>query len=194
MYTRKVLNLAENINTKNVIMKILGFAGSNSLNSINKQLVKHTLSLFKNHETELLDLNDFEVEIFRMDREEQNGIPAKIQDFAQKISNADLLIVSCAENNGSFNAGFKNIYDWTSRVADRKVFDNKPILLMATSPGGRGGASVLEVAQNRFPRDGGEIKAVYSLPKFHEFFDSESNEILDEDKKQELLKIVNELA
>ena len=44
------------------------------------------------------------------------------------------------------------------------------MLLMATSPGGRGGATVLEVAKNRFPYMGGNVVASFSLPSFNDHF------------------------
>ena len=40
-------------------MKIIAFAGSNSLTSINKQLVSYAVSLFKEADAEVLDLNDY---------------------------------------------------------------------------------------------------------------------------------------
>ena len=43
------------------------------------------------------------------------------------------------------HAAFKNIYDWIS-VIEKIVWSNKPILLMSTSDGARGGQSVLETA------------------------------------------------
>lgn len=44
------------------------------------------------------------------------------------------------------------------------------MLLMATSPGGRGGASVLETAVATFPRMGADLRATFSLPSFHDNF------------------------
>jgi chromate reductase, NAD(P)H dehydrogenase (quinone) len=44
------------------------------------------------------------------------------------------------------------------------------MLLLATSPGGRGGATVLEIAKGRFPHMGGNIIADFSLPSFGQNF------------------------
>jgi NAD(P)H-dependent FMN reductase len=152
-------------------MKILGFAGSNSSQSINRKLVSYVSSYFGGHEVEILDLNDYEMPIYSMDRERDNGIPQLACDFAQKIDGSDLLIVSLAENNSAYSAAFKNIFDWVSRITSRKVFGGKPMFLMATSPGTRGGASVLEIAKARFPRSGADIIDTFSLPAFYENFD-----------------------
>lgn len=152
-------------------MKILGFAGSNSSKSINRELVRYAASFFAGHNVEILDLNDYEMPIYKMDREKENGIPQLAFDFAQKIDVCDLLIVSLAENNGAYSAAFKNIFDWVSRIPNRKAFGDKPMLLMATSPGSRGGASVLEIAKGRMPRSGGTVLETFSLPNFYENFD-----------------------
>jgi NAD(P)H-dependent FMN reductase len=156
---------------KLLVMKILGFGGSNSSKSINRELVRFAASYFQEHDLEILDLNDYEMPIYKMDRERDNGIPRLAFDFARKIDDCDLLIVSLAENNGAYSTAFKNIFDWVSRIAGRKVFADKPMLLMATSPGARGGASVLEIAKNRMPRSGGNVLETFSLPNFYENFE-----------------------
>ena len=56
-----------------------------------------------------------------------------------------------------------------SRI-DGKLWSNVPMLIMATSPGGRGGATVLEIAKGRFPYMGGNIVADFSLPSFGQNF------------------------
>ena len=56
-----------------------------------------------------------------------------------------------------------------SRI-DGKLWSDKPMLLMATSPGARGGATVLEIAKGRFPYMGGNIVADFSLPSFDDNF------------------------
>lgn len=106
-------------------------------------------------------------------------------DFALKIDESDLLIISLAEHNGSYSVAFKNIFDWISRIQDRKVFGNKPLLLLATSPGARGGATVLEIAKNSMPYFGGNVVATFSLPEFYENFDV-SKGIINERLRSEL--------
>lgn len=93
--------------------------------------------------------------------------------LSEKMAQADLLVISLAEHNGSYSTAFKNVFDWLSRIPNRKVFREKKLFLLATSPGARGGQSVLETASNRFPRDGAELVATYSLPSFYEHFEAE---------------------
>ncbi len=166
-------------------MKILAFAGSNSEVSINKKLVTFAASFFSEHEVEIIDLNHFEMPIYKNEREIESGIPQLAFDFAEKIDESDLLLISLAEHNGSYSTAFKNIYDWVSRIKGRKVFGDKRVFLMATSPGRRGGASVLSVAAARFPFDGATVLETFSMPSYNENF-SEKEGILNEEKRIEL--------
>ena len=174
-------------------MKIIAFAGSNSSKSINKKLATYAASLFENADVEILDLNDYELPLFSVDREAVLGKPQLAQDFLDKIASADLLVLSLAENNGNYSAAFKNLFDWCSRIRT-DVFQDKPMLLMATSPGRRGGRSVLDIAQSNLPRYGGNIKAEFSLPSFNETFDVAKGAIADAEKDAELRGIASTLA
>ncbi|KRD58354.1 NADPH-dependent FMN reductase [Flavobacterium sp. Root935] len=172
-------------------MKIIAFGGSNSQHSINKRLATYASSLFENAEVEVLDLNDFEMPIFSVDTEKEIGQHELAKAFLAKIESADVLVVSLAENNNNYSTAFKNIFDWSSRI-NKEVFQKKPMLLMATSPGTRGGASVLEIARNALPRYGAEIKASFSLPAFNANFDLEKNQISNAELDKELRDIIKD--
>jgi hypothetical protein len=66
------------------------------------------------------------------------------------------------------------------------------MLLMATSPGVRGGMSVLEIATNNFPRFDADIKATFSLPSFETNFNTEKG-IVNEELKNKLLLTINKI-
>ncbi|MFD2891502.1 NADPH-dependent FMN reductase [Flavobacterium chuncheonense] len=170
-------------------MKIVAFAGSNSKNSINKKLATYVAHLFENTSVEILDLNDYVLPVFGVDIEKEIEQPESATQFLNKIATADLLVVSLAENNGNYSVAFKNIFDWASRQ-EKKVFQEKPMLLMATSPGGRGGATVLEIAKNAFPRYGAQIQATFSLPSFNENFDLQSNSISNPELDKQIKNLV----
>ncbi|MDM1294202.1 NAD(P)H-dependent oxidoreductase [Sphingobacterium sp. N143] len=166
-------------------MKIFAFAGSNSSTSINKQLVKFVLRSFNDHEIDLIDLNDYTMPVFSVDLE-KNGFPQEAHRFLEHIAESDVIICSLAENNRSYSVAFKNVFDWASRI-NVKVFQDKPMLLMTTSPGGYGGGNVMAEAQKFFPQFGAIIKETFSLPKFYENFDlnngvinPEYSQVLDE--------------
>ncbi len=159
-------------------MKVLSFGGSTSSKSINRQFARHAAGLIPGAEVTDLDLASLTLPMYSSDEEEANGIPADAQRFAESIQSHDAVVVSLAEHNGSYAAAFKNLYDWTSRI-DTKVWADKPMLLLATSPGGRGGATVLEAAKATFPRMGADLRASFSLPSFYDNFDGDKG-ITDE--------------
>ena len=170
-------------------MKIIAFGGSPSKNSINKKLATYAAHLFENAEVEVLDLNDFQMPLFSVDIEAEIGQHELAKAFLAKIAEADILVVSLAENNGNYSAAFKNVFDWCTRIT-KKIFQDKPMLLMATSTGAKGGGSVLGIAKNAFPFYGGNIKATFSLPSFNDNFDVENGKISNQELDKHLREIV----
>ena len=150
-------------------MRILAFAASNSSVSINRQLAEHAASLVEGAQVETLDIHDYEMPLYRHDREVADGIPQLAHDFLARIAAVDAVIISFAEHNGGYTAAFKNLFDWCSRVG-REVWQGKKMVLLATSPGGRGAGGVLEFAVAAMPRFGGDVVGHLSVPSFGENF------------------------
>ena len=169
--------------------KIIAFAGSNSSTSINKQLATYAASLVEGVEVDILDLNNYEMPMYSKDREEASGHPIEAIAFVDKIRNSDGVIVSLAEYNGAYTGAFKNIFDWASRV-EQKTFLGKPMLLMSTSPGARGGQSVLGMANNRFPLHDANIVGKFSLPSFNDNF--QGGAITNQELKKQFLEVVKD--
>jgi chromate reductase len=168
---------------------ILVFGASNSKNSINKQLAFYAASLLNEVTLTKIDLNDFEMPIYGIDKEKENGIPQKAHNFKQLIKNCDGIIISIAEHNGNVTAAFKNLFDWTSRI-EKSMWNDKPMFLLATSPGARGGSSALGIVTKEFPFRGGKVTASFSLSSFNDNFSTE-NGITNPELKEELLKQLN---
>ena len=152
---------------KKSMKKIIAFAGSNNRESINKKLAVFAANKITSVQIKILDLNDFELPLYGIDYEKKFGIPENAHRFLDEIKNSDGIVLSLAEHNGAYTAVFKNMFDWMSRI-DGKLWNNKPMFLMATSPGGRGGASVLKIAKERFSLMGGNVVAEFSLPFFEQ--------------------------
>lgn len=169
--------------------KIIAFAGTNSKTSINKQLVTYSASLLNDVDVTILDLNDFQLPLFGVDFEKEHGIPQNAHIFLDFIKSSDGVMLSLAEHNGAYSAAFKNLFDWMSRIEGKTFFD-KPMLLMATSPGGRGGESVLNIAKDRFPRHDANIVEIYSLPFFGDNFSN--GKIIDEEFNLQLKNAVKQ--
>ena len=165
--------------------KVITIAGTNSQKSINKRLLSHTSGLLKNVEHISIDLNDYVLPIYGVDFEAENGIPPAVKRLNEVFDTVDGFIIALAEHNGTYTAVFKNTLDWLSR-ANIKVWRDKPTLLMATSPGGRGGATVLEAAVNYFPFLGANVVADFSLPSFFDNFSE--NGISNLDLKESLIQ------
>ena len=173
-------------------MKLIAFAASNSKKSINKQLVTYAASLLETPDVEVLDLNDYELPLFSVDKEQELGQPQLAQDFFAKIGTCDALIISFAEHNGSYTAAYKNLFDWRSRI-NQKIFQNKPIVLLSTSPGAGGAANVLAAAVNSAPHFNGELKASLSIPGFYQNFDVEQGCLINQELNSQLIAAVNSL-
>jgi chromate reductase len=172
--------------------KVICFAASSSRNSINKTLVTYAAGLLEKADVEILDLNDFELPLFSVDREAELGQPPLAQAFIDKIGASDALIIAFAEHNGCYSAAYKNIYDWASRI-EARVYQNKPMVLLATSPGGRGGKSVLELALAQIPRFGGDIRGSVSVPSFFDNFDAVRGEMSNPEIDGELTAALGRL-
>jgi len=171
-------------------MKILSFGASTSSASINRQLAKYAAGKVAGAKVTELDLRSYNLPVYSSDEEEANGIPADDQRFLDTIRAHDAIVISLAEHNGSYSAAFKNLYDWTSRL-EQKLWSDKPMLLLSTSPGPRGGASVMEAAKSTFPRMGAELKASLSVPSFYDNFSN--GEITNQTLASELQSSINSL-
>jgi len=173
-------------------MKILAFGASSSRKSINKTLASYAASLLAEAETEILDLNDFEIPLFSEDREAELGQPERARAFLQKLGSADAIVVSFAEHNGIYSAAYKNLFDWASRI-QRDVFQHKPVVFLATSPGPGGGASVLEFATGSAHFFAAEVKGSLSIPSFYDHFDLRAGELTNPALRSQLVAIMNQL-
>ncbi len=167
--------------------KILAFSGSNYSKSINQQLVGIAASYVKEAAVEVISLSDFPAVMYGMDEEEANGFPKKMVELKEKMSNANGFIVSSPEHNGSMPAVLKNSLDWVSRQGG-KIFNDKPVVFLATSPGPRGGASVLSHLVEIMPYRGAEIVGSHAVGSFQEKVVDNDLTGVDKEKVQSLVK------
>ena len=174
---------------------IIALGGSSSKSSINKAFASHAAQQVSDVQVNVLDLNDYELPLYSVDVEEASGIPENATKLSAAIEAADGIVLSLAEHNGSYAAAFKNALDWISRI-DTKLWKDKPMLLLATSPGARGGANVLALAKSVYPHLGGNIIADFSLPSYYENFSEAGikDETLSEELKQKINLFQNSLV
>jgi len=169
--------------------KILAFSGSISSDSINQQLATVAAKLAHKSEAEVITIQDFPAPFYSSDAEKEIGVPVGIQQLIDKMATADGFIFACPEYNGSTPAFFKNTIDWISR-SERKVFGGKSLLLMSTSPGARGGLTVVTALEQLMPRWGAQLSGTFLLPNF---YDNLQNGQLAEPFLAELSQKVQEL-
>ncbi len=170
----------------------LALAATNNKKSINKELIKYVTSKIEGN-VNIIDLNDFECPLFSPEIQEKNGIPPKAEEFSNLIKDSDGIIISFAEYNGSYTPVFKNIVDWAS-INQEKLWQHKPMLLMATSPGARGGQTVLDGAASYFPFMNGKVCGKFIFPSFYKnFSDGEiTNPELEKLLETEIQNFLNE--
>jgi NAD(P)H-dependent FMN reductase len=169
---------------KNIVV----IGGSNSKKSINKVLATYAAESLKDVVLTSIDLNEFKLPLYGIDLETEEGIHSEAKRLNGIFDWADGFVVSLAEHNGAYSAAFKNAYDWLSRV-NSKVWRDKPMLLLATSPGARGGQTVLDIAAGSFPYMGAKLTGTLSFPSFFDNF--KEGAVVDADLKSKLLAEVD---
>ncbi len=159
-------------------MNLIAFAATNSRSSINRALLEYSVGRLKilaksDVEIEFLDLNDYEMPIYSIDRETSDGIHPLAQEFRGKIASADALLIAFAEHNGFVTAAWKNIFDWMSRI-EGKVFQDKPAVILAATPGPRSGAGVLGSQELLAPFFGMDLKAKHGVGIWSQAYDGKT--------------------
>ena len=161
-------------------MNILAFAASNSRQSINRALIDHAVSrlhgIVPGPRIDTLDLNDYEMPIYSIDREGEDGIPTPARDFFARIGASDAVLVSFAEHNGFVTAAWKNVFDWMSRI-EAKLWQGKPVAMLAASPGPRAGANVLASQQMLAPHFGADLRGTLGIGTWREAWDAEGGRL-----------------
>lgn len=180
------------INHEDIKMKALAFGTSNSRSSINKKLAFYAAQKINDSDISLIDINDFEMPIFSVEREKEFGIPELAHDFYNAIGDTDIVVMSFAEHNGSYTSAYKNLFDWVSRI-DMKVFQNKPVLMLSTSPGQGGAQSVLASAQESAPYFSAKVVGALSLPSFFDNFDLDQGVVTNEEFNRNLSAVISNL-
>ena len=159
-------------------MKILAFAATNSSNSINRALIEFAAARFQSKmsqeaEVAFVNLTDFEMPIYSIDRERASGIPQAARSFFDTIGAADAVLVSFAEHTGTVTSAWKNLFDWMSRI-DMKVWQNKPVVFLAATPGPRAGAGVLGHQAQLAPFFGADLRGVQGIGTWGEAWNADT--------------------
>ncbi|MBJ3764221.1 NAD(P)H-dependent oxidoreductase [Maribius pontilimi] len=114
---------------------LLTISGALREASTNRKLLAEAARLYGGPVTEA----DLRFPLYDGDLETNDGIPDAVHTLAQQIDDAEAVVISGPEYNGSISGILKNALDWISRV-DGNPWADKPVALMAAAAGRSGGA------------------------------------------------------
>ena len=179
-------------------MNILAFSASSSRHSINRDLVHYAARVLKSDivpdaKFSYLDLNDFEMPIYSIDREREQGIPTAAHEFYSFIGAADAVLVSFAEHNGYVTSAWKNIHDWMRRI-NSKVWQGKPMVVLCATPGKRAGAGVLGILESQLPFFGGKVIGIFGIGSWDSAWNQVDQKLVQENDEANLLAALRQLG
>lgn len=121
-------------------MKFMLMAASLRQDSVNKKLIQLTAKLLQQqgHNIDLADFAEFDLPLYNADIQDQQGFPANVQAFIQRMHAAQGLIIASPEYNYSTPGTLKNLIDWVSRVSPMP-WAKQNVYLMSASPSLVGG-------------------------------------------------------
>jgi NAD(P)H-dependent FMN reductase len=162
---------------------IIAFSGSNSSQSINQHVLNYVATL--NDGIEMIKLTDYDIPMYGIDLETAVGIPDGVKALQDKIMSADAVIISTPEHNSLMPAFFKNILDWLSRTGV-KYLENKNVIVMSVAPGNGGGQNAGDYVQKIIGYAGANVVGRMIVPRFGDNFNTETNQITNEELITEL--------
>ncbi|MEX2281493.1 MAG: NAD(P)H-dependent oxidoreductase [Gemmatimonadota bacterium] len=121
-------------------VRFLVFAGSSRKDSLNDRLARLAARSVQRSggSADEACISDFPAPLYDHDIEASAGIPPGVKQFAERLKNADGLILASPEYNASMPGAVKNLIDWASRIRPQP-FNGKQALLLSASPSMVGG-------------------------------------------------------
>ncbi|MEH5013074.1 NADPH-dependent FMN reductase [Phytobacter diazotrophicus] len=118
------------------VVTLLGSLRKGSFNA----MVARTLPKLAPAGMEVLPLPSIgDIPLYDADLQQEEGFPARIEEIAQQIREADGVVIVTPEYNYSVPGGLKNAIDWLSRLPEQPL-SGKPVLIQTSSMGTIGGA------------------------------------------------------
>jgi chromate reductase len=174
-------------------LKILGLAGSLRRASSHRGLIRAAQELAPRGVTvepyERLDGIPF----FNQDVEDQ-GDPAPVKNFKEKIRQADAVLIATPEYDYAIPGVLTNALDWGLRPPS--PFRHKPVGIMGTSPGGVGTARGQMVLRQILLHPPAYVmpEPQMLLPYALERFDVQTGDLVDERTRESMHRLLRALA
>jgi chromate reductase, NAD(P)H dehydrogenase (quinone) len=131
-----VASATQNDQGAEAMLRLLAISGSVRRASYNTALLRAAIELApKSCSIDLASIR--EVPIYDGDYEAERGIPEPVRQLKEQFTNADGVLISTPEYNGSLPGVLKNTIDWLSRPpADiARVYKQQPVGLIGATPG-----------------------------------------------------------
>lgn len=165
--------------------KTLALLGSNSIHSINKQLLNSILRFDEAKDIDNIAIQNIDLPIYSIDIEKNEGFPETLKELHQTISNYNSYLIVSNEHNRTVSAFFKNILDWISRI-DFDTFKDKNILIITASTGRMGGKAANDYLHTYFSRMQARRITTVTFPSFNDNFDTANGQILQPDLEKQI--------
>lgn len=174
-------------------MKVICFSGALRAGSVSKQLVQEAAQLLsRQHDvtTDYVDLKEFPFPVYDTDIEQTIGIPDTIQRLAERVHDANALVIASPEYNGGISSVLKTLVDWLSRVKPSPLA-GKFLLLLSASPSGTGGVAGLWHTRVPFEALGVHVfPYMVAVPRAQNAF-SADGQLTDPKSEQKLREVID---
>ncbi len=171
-------------------MKYLAIVGTNAEVSTNRML----LQFMQKHFARKAEIELFEIKAMPpFEESEEAQVPKAVQDFSDRISEADGVIIATPEYDHAIPAVLKSALEWISYTT--QAFTDKPVLIVGASHGTLGSSRAQ--AHLRQILDSPELSAMlmpgkeFLLGKSQSAFDYEGK-LISKEKTEELEEVFRE--
>jgi NAD(P)H-dependent FMN reductase len=173
-------------------MKVICFSGALRAGSVSKQLVQEAARLLSGQHgvtADYVDLKEFPFPVYDSDIEQSIGIPDTILRLAERVRDANALVIASPEYNGGISSVLKTLVDWLSRVKPSPL-TGKFLLLLSASPSGTGGVAGLWHTRVPFEALGVHVfPHMVAVPRAQNAF-STDGQLTDPKSEQKLREVV----
>ena len=134
-------------------MKILAFAASLRIGSLNRKLIALATEAVRAQgaDVDLAEFREFDMPLYDGDLDAAEGLPPGALELKRRVEAADALLIAAPEYNYSVSGALKNAIDWVSRA--RPIpWRGRSVYLLSASPSPMGG--IRGLWQTRIPLEG----------------------------------------